>query len=247
MDNEMKNQNEESPKKSLIKEWIVKSKNAVFKSSLVRKIKKVVIVFILGFATGVIVCVVKPWENKIENLPFITRVDGTIIGENYSLTISNIQELMEPASDLVSTRYYYTDADTYENYKEVFGKRVPLTTDKVIFTYNGVIGIGIDLSEIKYDIDNSQETINVTLPEFKILSNEIDASSFEFPYMSDSIFNSTGMDDYMELIDTLKQLKAEEAIKNKELMDGALENVKKVMENLLAMSDITKDYKIIFK
>ncbi len=75
-------------------------------------------------------CIAKPIgaNSKTEAVPVVTTVDDTIIGENYILTIDNVQEVLKPASDLISTKYYYTDADTYENYKELFGKKVPFTT-----------------------------------------------------------------------------------------------------------------------
>lgn len=211
-----------------------------------KKIKFFIIGGIIGFIMGVSVCVIKPKE-KSEKEPIVTIIDNTIVEENYTLTISNVKEVLKPASDLISTKYYYTDADTYENYKELFGKRVPFTTDKVVFIYDGIISVGIDLAEVDYEINNDNKVIVITLPEIKILSNEIDAESFEFPYMSDSVFNTTQMNDYTELIGKLKAEKEEELMDNNELINEAMENTKDVLEQFLTVSENTKEYMVIFK
>jgi hypothetical protein len=62
----------------------------------------------------------KPWE---KSEPVITKADDTIFEENYLLTISTVEEIVKPASDLITLKYNYKDADTYENYKQLFGKK----------------------------------------------------------------------------------------------------------------------------
>jgi hypothetical protein len=216
------------------------------KKEYFKKIQFFIIGVIIGFIMGVSIYVIKPKE-KSEKEPIVTTIDNTIIEENYTLTISNVKEVLKSASDLISTKYYYTDADTYENYKELFGKRVPFTTDKVVFIYDGIISVGIDLADVDYEINNDNKVIVIILPEIKILSNEIDAESFEFPYMSDSVFNTTQMNDYTELIDKLKAEKAEELMDNSEFINEAMENTKGVLEQFLTASETTKEYMVIFK
>lgn len=216
------------------------------KKEYFKKIQFFIIGGIIGFIMGVSICVIKPKE-KSEKEPIVTTIDNTIIEENYTLTINNVKEVLKSASDLISTKYYYTDANTYENYKELFGKRVPFTTDKVVFIYDGIISVGIDLAEVDYEINNDNKVIVIILPEIKILSNEIDAESFEFPYMSDTVFNTTQMIDYTELIGKLKAEKAEELMDNSEFINEAMENTKGVLEQFLTVSETTKKYMVIFK
>lgn len=80
-----------------------------------------------------------------------------------------------------------------------------------------------------------------------ILSNEIDEDSFEYPYVYDSIFNATQMSDYTQLIGTLKEQKAAEISDNTELQNEAIEATKQVLRQFLTMSDMTKEYTVIFK
>lgn len=214
-------------------------------STMIKRGLLILIAASIGLGVGV--CIAKPREDESENEPIVTVVDDEIVEDNYILTITNIKEVLEPASDLITTKYYYTDSNTYENYKELFGQKIPFTTDKVIFTYNGVISVGIDLSGLRYSINHNDKIITITLPKVKILANEIDESSFEFPYMADSIFNATEMDDYVQLIGRLKQERADELMENTEFMEDALENTKYVIEKFLTASDVTKEYDVVFK
>lgn len=214
-----------------------------------KKVFRIFIVSILAiilFGAGVLTGVIKPWEkNKIN--PVISLVDDTIIEENYTLTISTVEKITKPASDLITSKYIYKDADTYENYKKLFDKRVPFTTDKVVFTYEGTVSVGIDLSEVKYEIDNENKIISIKLPEIKIKANEIDESSFEYPFESDSVFNTTGMSDYTELLATLKEEKEKEVKGDTEFMERARYNTENVLKEFLTAADATKDYTVIFK
>lgn len=204
----------------------------------------IILCIFIGFFTAV---KVMSGDGATKNNNNITQVDASIVDENFSLTISTVEEMIQSASDLITTKYFYTDADTYENYKELFGKKVPLTTDKFVFTYDGTISMGIDLSEVICDVNNKKEIITITLPEMKILSNEIDASSFEYPYTSDSIFNSTDMEDITDLIDTLKEKKKEDVLENTDILESAQTNTKNVLKELFAANDKTKDYTIVFE
>lgn len=205
-----------------------------------------VLILILVIGIGVGVCIAKPWM-KEEPEPIITKVEEVIAEENYTLSIGTVEEVLSPASDLITAKYYYTDADTYENYKELFGKKVPFTTDKVVFTYDGVISIGIELADVEYQIDNENQKITIKLPELTVKANEINEDSFEFPYISDSIFNATEMVDYVDLIGTLEKEKEKDLLVNTEFMEGALENTKTVLESFLTANDATKNYEVVFE
>ncbi|MDW7661690.1 MAG: DUF4230 domain-containing protein [Bacillota bacterium] len=222
------------------------SKKASFKS--VRKFVgsvfvlflAVAVAFGLGFYTGII----KPWD-KLE--PSAITLEDKILENNYTLTISTIEKIIQPASDLITSKYRYKDADTYENFKIVFGKKVPFTTDMTVFTYEGVVSVGIDLLDVEYEIDNENQIISILIPELKILSNEIDDSSFKYPFKSDSIFNATDMSDFTELMSTLKENKEKIILNDKEFMDSARENAEVVLRGFLTASDTTKDFTVIFK
>ena len=219
---------------------------SVFKTAA--RIVTVLGTLLIGFCIGYIACMIKPW-NKLESSSGGTTIvaDSTISASNYNLTIENVEKIIKPASDLITSNYNYKDADKYENYKTLFEKRVPLTTDETIFTYEGKVSVGIDLSDVDYAIDNEHETIIVTIPEIAIISNEIFEDTFEYPFESDSVFNSTDMEDYTNLLSTLKKKKADEVSNDTDFMDDAKQKTENVIEEFLTTADETKDYSVIFK
>ena len=210
---------------------------------LLTRIVTMFFIVVISFSLGFMSRRTKVWKK----LPIITNIDDAVSGDNYTLTISNVKKVLKPASDLVTIKYCYTDADTYENTKELFGKKIPFTTDKVVFTYDGTVSVGVNLAEVDYEIDNENKTIDITLPKLGIIANEIDTSSFEFPFMSDSIFNATDMSDYVELVDQLKKAKAEKVLNDTEFMDSAKEKTQKVLKSFLTSAEDTKQYQVNFK
>lgn len=158
-----------------------------------------------------------------------------------------IEEILQPAGDLITQRYYYTDVDTFENYKELLGAKLPLTTDKVVFTYTGVISAGIPLDRITFEVDNEAKKIYVTLPSPFVISHEIDENGFTAYEIKNSIFTETKFQDYSALIGGLKRQKQYEVMKNEQFMTAATEEAKKVISSFLKGASVTADYTIEFK
>lgn len=158
-----------------------------------------------------------------------------------------LKEILSPASELVSMKYTYTDVDIYENSKKAFGYKIPLTTDKVIFTYNGIISAGIDMSQITYDINNETKTIRVILPAPTLMAHEIDENSFKFYDAKNSIFTETKLKDYTQLVSNLKEEKEEKLKNDAEFLPSVTENAKKVLNDLLKLSESTSEYTIIYE
>lgn len=183
-------------------------------------------------------------ENQSEGGNFINDV----MPEKTVLREENLDELFASASELVTLKYYYTNAADLEKYRELFGMKVPLTTYQTVFTYDGVISAGIDLSDIVYDeIDNEKKTIHITLPYPKIISNELDTSSFKYYDVKNSIFTSISPEEITYKIDELKQMQ-EDDLKNRDgFYDNVSNNAENVLRNLLYTSELTSEYKVTFK
>lgn len=74
-------------------------------------------------------------SNAIENQSDNGNIIDDVMPEKNVLREETPEELFASASELVTLKYYYTNAADLEKYKELFGKRVPLTTDHTVFTY----------------------------------------------------------------------------------------------------------------
>lgn len=169
------------------------------------------------------------------------------VEDKSTLDVNTIEEILQPAGDLITQRYYYTDMDTFENYKELLGAKIPLTTDKVVFTYKGAISAGIVLSKVEFEVDEDEKTITVTLPQIFIVSNEIYEDEFKAYEVKNSIFTETKISDYAVLFGSMKSKKAEELIKNEKFCEEARKEAENVITAFLKNASVSKDYKIVFK
>lgn len=172
--------------------------------------------------------------------------DMIIEAKDHTVTVQNVIEVLAPASDLISTKYYYTDADTFEDFKDINGWKLPFTTNKTVFVYDGVISAGVRLSEVTFDVDNENRVITVYMPDVEVLSHEIDMGSFQYYDVSKSVFNSTEMEEVTELFDELKQKEEEKFTGREVYMEQAKINAQTVISSFLRASEETKDFMVVF-
>lgn len=198
------------------------------------KILTIIISFVLGFC----VCLFQPWRALPNN---------SSDNEIKTLSITTVKSIVEEASDLITTKYIYTDADTFQNAKNLWGFEVPLTKNTTVFTYSGTIGLGVVLSNVKYEIDDENKIIKITLPDIGIILNEIDENSFEYPFEQNSIFNPQDMGDFTQLLADLKEQHATAALADTELMGKAKSNTEQVISKFLTSSADASDYKVQFE
>ncbi len=169
------------------------------------------------------------------------------VTERTDVEIIHIEEILESASELVTMKYHYTDVDMYEENIEAFGYTLPFTTDKIVFTYSGVINAGIDLSEIQYTIDNDNRSITLILPPPTIIAHEIDESSFQSYDVRNSIFTSASLDGYTALFAELKAKAETKLAENQEFYPSVTENAEDVLRGMFSAMEITEDYRILFE
>ena len=206
---------------------------AILKHKLFFPIVSALVILIFGMGIGA-----KAFSNpKDKSLPLEKEVKVDSI---------TLKELLLPASDLVSTKYTYTDVGIYENSKKAFGVKIPLTTDKVIFTYSGIVSAGINLSDVTFDINDLSKSITITIPPPQFMSHEMDESSFKFYDAKNSIFTETKLEDYTALMGELKSQKEEQLKNDGEFFPSVSENAKNVITDLLKIAESTSDYKINF-
>ncbi|MBQ3122738.1 MAG: DUF4230 domain-containing protein [Firmicutes bacterium] len=176
---------------------------------------------------------------------------GPKFGNNQEISTTVLEEAVLPASELATVKYYYSDIGTYEDAKTITlsGKdtKIPFTTDEIMFTYGGVISLGIDIEDIEFEVNSASGTITCTLPEIIIVAHEDDESKFQEYIIKDSVFTKTTWGDY----NTIKaELKAEQeaiVLSDNEIVSGAEESIKNTISSLLENADLTDNYTLIFK
>ncbi len=162
------------------------------------------------------------------------------------ITSTLIQNRIEQASDLVTTKYHYTKVGKFENSLNLNGWSIPLTNKYFILTFEGEIQLGTDLSKANVEINDS--TIHVTVDKPAVISNAIDESSIEVYDETKNIFNPISVSDYKAFALEQKDKALSEA-KEKGLMKTAQENTKKSIKDIVSIIPNTDDYtiKVTFK
>lgn len=177
-----------------------------------------------------------PIEEKIE------EIIETIAPEKIELRQETLEELFEKASKLISMEYSYTNASEISDYRELFSK-VKFAEETYVFTYDGKIQAGIDLSKIKYDkIDNDKKTVHITLPPPEILSHELDMESFKFYGVKQSLLGSISLEEYTSSLGKLKKAQEDKLENKQEFYHQVSQNAKLVLETLFANAEITNEY-----
>ena len=121
------------------------------------------------------------------------------------ITSTLIQNRIEQASDLVTTKYHYTKVGKFENSLNLNGWSIPLTNKYFILTFEGEIQLGTDLSKANVEINDS--TIHVTVDKPAVISNSIDESSIEVYDETKNIFNPISVSDYKAFCARTKKIR----------------------------------------
>lgn len=162
--------------------------------------------------------------------------------DNVTLTAETLYEIIRPNAKLVSADYTYSNIATVSDYRDIKDIIIPLTTDKVVFTYTGTIYAGIDLNQVHFDVNNDSKTIYITLPQPKKIAHEINTDSYQFETVKDSIFTSIDPEEFTREANAQKY---EQELKAKEegtLATNANENAQAVLRNLLNQASVTQGY-----
>ena len=194
---------------------------------LLKKVSTIVVVIILVIGCSYF------WFRTDNGKPKITN-------ETIGVQVKELKEL-------ATIQYKYKEVASREDWNTFFNIKLPFTKSSFIVTYTGIIKLGIDLSETKVEVDNTNKTIKVTLPESKILSNELDMKSIKVYDEKNSIFNPVKVDDYAEFTQSGKE-NAEADAKESGVFEQSKEVAKKVITDLLnTTKEIKENYKIVFE
>ncbi|WP_315569206.1 DUF4230 domain-containing protein [Haemophilus parahaemolyticus] len=157
-----------------------------------------------------------------------------------------IGNYVKQSKELVSYKYFYTNAAMFENKKNIYGFDLPLTSKKFIISYSGKAALGVDLSQIKTDIKGNKIIIS-NLGKVKILSNELDEKSMKIFDESTSLFSSWNIKDYQNFFADQKG-EVEKKIMESELPQQAKTSAEETIKQLLMLNpQISSQYEIEFK
>lgn len=92
--------------------------------------------------------------------------------------------------------------------------------------YNATIKAGIDMGDVKWEINEANKTVTPTLPEIKITANPVDEKALSF-------IPSNPKAELNEILKACSEDAEREALGSNELVKAAEENLKSIIEGLL--------------
>ncbi|MDO4664008.1 MAG: DUF4230 domain-containing protein [Erysipelotrichaceae bacterium] len=187
----------------------------------------------IGFVIGLALC-------SIVSLSGCLALKGS--QERKEISSTTLKTSLEQASDLITTKYYYSDIGKFENSYEINGWSIPFTGKNFILSYQGEALLGFSIDDVKIELNGNR--IHVTCPPIQILSNTIPAESVEVYDQSFNIFNQVTIDDYLEFETNQKKI-AEQKMRDNGVFEQAKEDAKtSIMSVLNVIPDIREDYHI---
>ena len=163
----------------------------------------------------------------------------------YFLTVSRTTKLgFEDIGELATQTAYCTEVNVTEAARELFGMTIPFTQSKYIYSYDIQIKAGLDFEEIEWEVNGS--TIEVRLPETKILSSEIDLDSFKVYLEDESIYREITLEENNEALKSMKQSAEDDAVANG-LLENARSNAETILTGFFGNVYDMDEYEIVFK
>lgn len=218
-----------------------------------KKIKKIMVIAVINLlCCGICSCIVyfrtkEYYQNQTNTIPVLTEMNdliGNIIEKEIFISGETIQSGLNNIGKLCTAEYYYTHVEYFENAKEIKGIKIPLTSSKFIYSYDGTILAGIDFHQITVDKDDNSRKITITLPAAEIMSSDVDPDSFQLYDEKNNLFNPISVMDIAVSFADLKKCEEEKAIAGG-LYDRAKTNATSLVQNFMKSSYNIEDYKII--
>lgn len=167
--------------------------------------------------------------------------------EKKILKAATVERVLAPARELVTLSNSYSGGGQTTDYKTVFGHKVPCTTDQTVYTYEGCIKVGFDIEDIDVKVDNDDKRIVITVPEPKIISDELYEDEFKFWDIKNSVFNSSSLGEYSELAAGIKAAEEAEMFEEENIDEEVRKNAAAVFTMLLGCCDDTRAYEVVVK
>ena len=200
------------------------------------KLQKVLdIKFIIAVIIIILLCAVLVYTRKEAKSNYVSDEKITEIG------FENIGELATQSVTTTTVRVETKDL-------KLFNVSIPLTQSKYIYTYNTTIKAGINFSDVKWqlgDTDDTSHNIYVDIPEVKTLSADIDLNSFKVLHEENNIFSPITLTEHNDSLIQLRENALSDAI-NSGLYDRALDNAKTILTSFISQVYPSNEYSIIF-
>lgn len=165
--------------------------------------------------------------------------------KRYFFTESKTTKIgFEDIGELATQAAYCTEVNVTEGARELFGITIPFTQSKYIYSYDVAVKAGFDFGEIEWKLND--HTIEVSLPEARVLSTEIDTDSFKIYHEEESIFRQITLTENNEALQSLQENAEQNAVENG-LLENARSNAETILTGFFGNVYDMDEYEIVFK
>lgn len=162
------------------------------------------------------------------------------------LTVEHLYEIIEPCEKLVTASDRYANKSSVSDVAHLWGYEVPLTTDRINFSYTGSILFGVDLSDIDLDINEESQSIYVVLPAPAVMSHSIDTSSFIFSTECDGFITEITPDEFVAKANQLKAEQEQKVAQDGKAYDEAKASAETAITSLITAAPEARGYELRF-
>lgn len=213
------------------------------------KVKTITVVVIVALIIVAVLAMIKKNKELQEEIERLSNPVAVYEMASSEVDIQVINEKIQDIGELATVEYLYTDVGKFEDAAKIFGKDIPIsiTTKSFIAKWDGSIKVGVDISKVTAEVDESTKEIIVHIPKAKILSHEINDESIETLDEKNGLFNKLKVEDVRKFDAISKDAMEQKVIKNG-ILDEAFENAKEIIYKLID-TDVVEDleYVITFK
>lgn len=169
----------------------------------------------------------------LTNIILIAAIFVITKGDNQpAYDSSSVFERIQQIQELSLVQYNYTGVVGFKDNKTLADIDIPFTKKFFLVKFDGLIKAGINLEEIKLDIDQETNSASVTLPAATIMQNSIDEKSLTVYDQSMNILNPIKIEDYNNAISDEKDLMEKKAIE-KGILEQSDTQAKLLLTSLL--------------
>ena len=130
--------------------------------------------------------------------------------------------------------------------RELFGVKIPFTQTEIIYSYDVAVKAGLDFDQVEWEVNDEAKEIQVTMPEIRVLSSEVDLESFKLYHENWSTFRPIRTEEFNAAAQAMKVEAQNRAVENG-LLDNAQENAERMIQGFIHQNFDPQEYKIVFE
>lgn len=166
-------------------------------------------------------------------------------GNRVETDFSNITSITE----LATLKSYYHNVAELEADSSGILSFVGMGYKKIWIEYSGVVNFGIDMSEVEISQPNKEGVVSIFLPEAKILSLDLDETSFTVPLVDTGAFTKITKEEEILAIDYAQKTMEKEALANNLLFKQAQQRAQELIEQFVVNTGkmVDEEYSVKWK